>query len=390
MASPSNSLPNRLFEYHSLSPDEEAILFDNLTLFSPGATGYDSAEYDRNIHRMTMIFINALCSLVLRLWLSTVSISLLMYLIKRIPVNHLKHHSGAYISDQEAMIQYNSIVWTSTPALFGRILEEPIRGAHFPNSGPIKFVNHDGCSPFTVKFPNITEKYIDSDNFEQVVDYKNSWIGIIQRGGCPFDQKVLHMQEAGFKATVVLHQYDDFSKNNIRMSAHSLGDSIEIFASFIDRKQGINLISNILSKALPPIVTIKPSSLPWLSQELILAGFIDMLILFLLVLTTGTIFLLVGFSINILHNYYHYGRFNIEETIHDAAMLIISGDMPIHLPKLDKITFPSRKLTLDDLETDWRYGGVLGQDSCAICLEDFIIGNQVRELPCKHNFHDIW
>ncbi|KAI8806277.1 hypothetical protein BJ742DRAFT_367302 [Cladochytrium replicatum] len=72
-------------------------------------------------------------------------------------------------------------------------------------------------------------------------------------------------------------------------------------------------------------------------------------------------------------------------------------------PTLEKVDFPLRIITEadcapnDDLEK-----GALGsgteypssatfqttRDCCAICIDEFAVGNKVRQLPCRHQFHD--
>jgi hypothetical protein len=75
---------------------------------------------------------------------------------------------------------------------------------------------------------------------------------------------------------------------------------------------------------------------------------------------------------------------------------------------LEKVTLPLKIITAEDLEevteTDEDKkddaipheekevvrikGG--SRDCCAICIDEFVVGSRVRELPCNHRFHDSW
>lgn len=110
-------------EVPNLSSAEQSSLLENSDAF-PG----DVYPEPQNISHLSILFINALGSLILRLWLSTVTISMLMYVIRRIPIHHLKHQSGRYISDQDIGIFIDKNEWSATPSLFGRIFDKPITG----------------------------------------------------------------------------------------------------------------------------------------------------------------------------------------------------------------------------------------------------------------------
>jgi hypothetical protein len=120
-------------------------------------------------------------------------------------------------------IQLQNTAWNGIPSLFGRIIEEPIKGIHFLTKGPLYHVSHDACYPFTVQFPEykIIDESPANENITTDAIETTEWIGIVQRGGCPFDQKVLRMQQAGFKAVFVFNHDLEPMDQTVRMSAHS-------------------------------------------------------------------------------------------------------------------------------------------------------------------------
>jgi len=46
------------------------------------------------------------------------------------------------------------------------------------------------------------------------------------------------------------------------------------------------------------------------------------------------------------------------------------------------ITLPMKDIVQEDLGEDKNI-------TCAICLDDFEVGSQVRHLPCNHEFHQV-
>ncbi|KAJ3333206.1 E3 ubiquitin-protein ligase rnf13 [Blyttiomyces sp. JEL0837] len=86
----------------------------------------------------------------------------------------------------------------------------------------------------------------------------------------------------------------------------------------------------------------------------------------------------------------------------------LEGEEMEELDTLEKITLPVRVITQQDLEDgttdDLEMGegrGVEGtrtqarstarggtRECCAICIDEFVVGSRVRELPCHHQFHD--
>jgi hypothetical protein len=79
--------------------------------------------------RVFSLLLKALFALIVRLWIATLSISMIMYFLRRIPVNPILHHSGRIINEKPVVLSWGKdMEWTATPALFGAIINEEIRG----------------------------------------------------------------------------------------------------------------------------------------------------------------------------------------------------------------------------------------------------------------------
>ena len=88
----------------------------------------------RSNQRIFFLLLEALFALIVRLWLATVSVSLLMYILRRMSMHSLVHQSGSLMSDAEVEVsifgkrtQYRHHL-PATPALFGEIISAPIVG----------------------------------------------------------------------------------------------------------------------------------------------------------------------------------------------------------------------------------------------------------------------
>jgi hypothetical protein len=271
----------------------------------------------------------------------------------------------------------------------------------FLTSGPALHVTHNACTSFEWNFPALHELDLEfmSQNEKNLVLSVNKtneipWVGVVQRGGCPFDLKVLFMQKAGFTAVLVYNSARELREATVRMSSHDVGDKITVFSAFLSRGAGLALVSHInISKAIT-FINLKPklsTFSEWINRKTILSGLTDMFVLFVLVVFTGSGFLMVGIFLNLSYNLFNHGDFMFFATLHEASMIIlaVSNQSPSQ-PKLSRVEFPRRSIVEIDLTRDWRCGGVQGQESCPICIEEYQIGDQVRELPCRHLFHDTW
>merc|ERR1719354_590657 len=350
--------------------------------FSDTISETDSDELDGYLgshQRAFSLLMEAMAALIIRLWIATVIVSTVVYLLRKLPVHPLRHHSGEQMSDLDIEYHTLSVSGATTPALFGAILKENL-------SGPVIHVRHPACSPFTQEFPEIDSSKITGTQYNASV---SKWIGVVQRGGCPFDQKVFYMQQAGFQAVLIFNNNVEKGDVTVRMSAHSLGDEIYIFAGFLSRFDGMRLVSNLQIPKQPIFGVLSPKSNDFITKEILLNGLSDMAVLFVLVIFTGSGFLLFGLILNFIYNLAIYGELFAVETMHEASLIILAiANQEPSAPKLKTITFPLKTLTKSHLNNDWRLGGVKGQEACPICIEEYEMGDTVRELPCHHMFHD--
>ncbi|KAJ3321141.1 hypothetical protein HDV06_004594 [Boothiomyces sp. JEL0866] len=345
-------------------------LLENLLPFTPPRERAEPLENTR----VMSLFLKALLSLIFRLWIATLTVSVLMYFVRRVPLQPIVHHSGKLVREQilEANIIGEQNDWQVTPALFGIPFATEITGTVNLMIGPVASLEHNACLPFT-----FTDNIKDNDTL----------IGMVIRGGCEFDRKVFHMQNAGFTVALIYNNDNEQALANIRMSSHSMGDKVQIMAGFMNLHQASQLLDIIEEKKTPTLKITTPYQ-DWINKKIIISGLIDMLLLFVLVVVTGTAFLLLGLAINIGHNLVTRGQLLTLETIYEASVLILAISPTTNPPKLDKITFPTKILAESDLTASWKEGGIAGHESCPICIEEFEVGNVLRELPCHHVFHD--
>ncbi|KAJ3057210.1 E3 ubiquitin-protein ligase rnf13 [Rhizophlyctis rosea] len=191
------------------------------------------------------------------------------------------------------------------------------------------------------------------------------------------------------------------------------------FASFV--KRATTHLQQSPSPAPPPTITpknwliISLASVSWHqptspytspvfppTSDTLLTLWTDLLSLLAVAIILGVIFLLFCMTFAMIKNLLLFGRVFPENP--DAMRPLGAGG----LRKLDKVTFPLRVLLERDFvksgagegargsevdggkEGDGKSmgcGGLLS-DCCAICIDEFVPGSRVRELPCRHVFHD--
>ncbi|CAL9060586.1 unnamed protein product [Musa banksii] len=201
----------------------------------------------------------------------------------------------------------------------------------------------DACAPLT----NEVAKGLDSP------------FALIIRGGCTFDVKVRNAQNAGFKAAIV---YDNEDRGTlISMAGSSIG--IYIYAVFVSKASGEMLMKYAGNTDLELwiIPTFENSAWP-----IMVISFIALLVISAVLATC--------FFIR-----RHFGRPEQTRAPNIREFHGMSSQLVKAMPSLIFTSVVEDNCTAT---------------TCAICLEDYSVGEKLRILPCHHKFHafcvDFW
>ncbi|XP_014514012.1 receptor homology region, transmembrane domain- and RING domain-containing protein 2 [Vigna radiata var. radiata] len=180
----------------------------------------------------------------------------------------------------------------------------------------------------------------------------SSPFALVVRGGCSFEEKVRRAQKAGFQAVIVYDNEEDGVL--VAMAGNSAG--IRIHAVFVSKASG-----EILKKyAGWPNVEI------WLIPTFENSAWSIMAISFISLLAMSAV----------LATCFFVRRHRIRRERPRASLVREFHGMSSRLVK----AMPSLIFTavLEDNCTS---------RTCAICLEDYCVGEKIRILPCCHKFH---
>ncbi|XP_010534111.1 PREDICTED: receptor homology region, transmembrane domain- and RING domain-containing protein 2 [Tarenaya hassleriana] len=182
---------------------------------------------------------------------------------------------------------------------------------------------------------------------------------LIIRGGCSFEDKVRKAQRAGFKAAVVYNNED--SGALISMAGNSGG--IKIHAVFVSKASGETL------KKYAGL----PNTKVWLISSFENSAWSIMAISFISLLAMSAV----------LATCFFVRRHRIRRRTSRSSRVREFHGMSRRLVK----AMPSLVFTSV-------HEGNTTATSCAICLEDYSVGEKLRVLPCRHKFHamcvDTW
>ncbi|KAI3464390.1 hypothetical protein Pfo_021053 [Paulownia fortunei] len=198
----------------------------------------------------------------------------------------------------------------------------------------------DACSPLTNKVVPI----MNHTKFPFVM---------ITRGGCSFDDKVRRAQAAGFKAAIV---YDNENGDLVAMAGNSAG--VKIHAVFVSKASGETLAK--YAGATDVELWIVPSfeNSAW---SIMAISFISLLAMSAVLATC-----------------FFVRRHRIRRERPQAPRVREFHGMSSRLVKaMPTLIFTA---VLEDNCTS---------TTCAICLEDYNMGEKLRILPCRHKFHAI-
>ncbi|KAJ2743877.1 hypothetical protein GGI20_003418 [Coemansia sp. BCRC 34301] len=192
--------------------------------------------------------------------------------------------------------------------------------------------NLDGCRPLS-----------------KPVDLAESWIMLVERGNCGFAEKVRNMQASGAVAVVVGDPWYDLP---ITMYASGDTSDVRIPSSFIARTE-----YNSLRGAALDTPDGRPLKIKLVRNEYYELPFLD--VLFITILSP---MLMMGFI------YVLYRLRLRQHRLRDLAPTDLVNSLPV------KIFYHSKYREGEPAE-------------CAICLDDFDDEDELRVLPCKHQYH---
>ncbi|KAM0872456.1 hypothetical protein ACQ4PT_038701 [Festuca glaucescens] len=182
---------------------------------------------------------------------------------------------------------------------------------------------------------------------------------LVIRGGCTFDEKVKNVQDAGFKAAIV---YDN-ENSGFLVSMAGSSSGIHIYAVFISKASGevLKKFSGHTDVEVWIIPTFENSA--WLIMEI---SFISLLAMSAVLATC--------FFVR-----RHRIRQGLPRNLEAREFHGMSSQLVKAMPSL-----VFTKVQADNSTSSM----------CAICLEDYTVGEKLRVLPCRHKFHaacvDTW
>ncbi|KAM0854722.1 hypothetical protein ACQ4PT_050224 [Festuca glaucescens] len=201
----------------------------------------------------------------------------------------------------------------------------------------------DACSPLS----------------KRAVEGPISPFALILRGGCQFDDKVRNAQNAGFKAVIVYDNKD----HGVLVSMAGSSFGIDIYAVFISKASG-----EVLRK-----YSGQRDAQLWIISTHVNSALSIMAISFTALLAMSAV----------LATCFFVRRHQIRR---DIARMPAAREFHGMSSQLVK-AMPS--LIFTEVQED-----NCTSATCAICLEDYSVGEKIRVLPCCHKFHaacvDLW
>ncbi|CAI2166659.1 17406_t:CDS:2 [Funneliformis geosporum] len=192
---------------------------------------------------------------------------------------------------------------------------------------------------------------IEPDNKKGCSKLKNSievenQIVLVERGQCSFIEKVRNMQASGAIAVVV----GDNERNGL-ITMYATGDTsdVKIPSVFVAQSEYRAIKSTIELSKQVEVQLVKDNLLQW--------PLLDVIIVVILSPTVMMIFIYVLWRIR-----------QRQRRKQDIAPQQVVGNLAT------KIFFDSKRQENEPQE-------------CAICLEDYVDEDELRILPCKHEFH---
>ncbi|TVU16708.1 hypothetical protein EJB05_40283 [Eragrostis curvula] len=182
---------------------------------------------------------------------------------------------------------------------------------------------------------------------------------LIIRGGCPFDEKVRNAQDAGFEAAIV---YDN-ENSGVLVSMAGSSSGIHIYAAFVSKASG-EVLKNFSGHTDVEV---------WILPAFENSAWSIMAISFISLLAMSAVLATCFF---VRRHRIRRDRPQVPEVreFHGMSSQLVKAMPSLIFTKVQEDNCTS--------------------SMCAICLEDYNVGEKLRVLPCRHKFHaacvDLW
>ncbi|KAJ8480662.1 hypothetical protein ONZ51_g6509 [Trametes cubensis] len=310
--------------------------------------------------------------------------------------------SWAWASDGTVSIVDRSppVTFPARPASFGAELIDPLLGYVIPLASftaPCPYDSHNSTErrhPFDPDPVFGCPDLCVSDGSER--EPTDTWIALVQRGGCPFVEKARQAQKLGAKAVVVGGDRDN-PDALLNMFSERDASDVTIAATYIKYWDYVQLSSMIAVsntthnglKTLSLLISTEYSAWEWYSP----------IITFIIILLLPSLLTFITLLIHRIRAARAAQRDRAPESVvHSLPWRVWTGTgwekhEPLFVPAdmaaassqdVERgLDTPNASTSHDVQLPAW----VEQQMECAICLEMFVKNDRVRVLPCYHLFH---